>query len=494
MFELRNSIPRVLDTDDPEYMGMPVVKVEMMEKISLIEWPLIVDSESHLSDLVIESDDPEFYGWDPLTLEMSVKFDKVVWDNGNPVPQGIFISISDGEDTNNGMIMFNVVENGAPRWSPIPSQSINEGTSFSMGLSEYLSDTDSDGNFVSPSNLIISVLSNSNDSLVDTSISGQSITVSTLDFDSFGVAEVMLRASDGVQFSDTSIAFHILNINDPPTIDLSQFSHTEVKLNEITIFDFTEFLSDVDDPVDEIWTSVSSNPIGAVTLDPLSHELSVIYDEAGTKTITLSATDRHGASTTNSFYISVMSNKILTWDDEYNEGDLIVSFDSLGYGSEPIFEVSNVGDVQLSSIKITWNICNGITGICHSYGTVSNLDPFSIVPQSGSGLVNGDYITLDVDALDSEGWIRETIEKAKFYANKDANPNSINVDTDGDGVIDSLDAFPNDPTETEDMDGNGVGDNAQYKAGQSILPGFSSLLGILSLLGAAISTSGRKNH
>ena len=494
MFELRNSIPRVLNTDDPEYMGVPVVKVEMLEKISLVEWPLVIDSESHLSDLVIESDDPEFYGWNPLSLEMSVKFDRVVWDNGNPVPQGIFISISDGEDTNNGMIMFNVVENGAPRWSPIPSQSINEGTSFSIGLSEYLSDTDSDGNFVSPSNLIISILSNSNDSLVDASISGQSITVSTLDFDSFGVAEIMLRASDGEQFSDTSIAFHILNINDPPTIDLSQFSHTEVKLNEITIFDFTEFLSDVDDPVDEIWTSVSSNPSGAVTLDPLSHELSIIYDEAGTKTITLSATDRHGASTTNSFYISVMSNKILSWDDEYNEGDLSVSFDSLGYGSEPIFEVENVGDVQLSSIKITWNICNGVTGICHSYGTVSTLDPFSIIPQSGSGLVNGDYITLDVDAVDSEGWIRETNEKAKFYANKDINPNPDFVDTDGDGVIDSLDAFPNDPTETEDMDGNGVGDNAQYRAGQSILPGFSSLLGIVSLLGAAISVSVRKNH
>ena len=337
-------------------------------------------------------------------------------------------------------------------------------------------------------------MSNSNDSLVDASISGQSITVSTLDFDSFGVAEIMLRASDGVQFSDTSIAFHILNINDPPTVDLSQFSHTEVKLNEITIFDFTEFLSDVDDPIDEIWTSVSSNPSGSVTLDPLSHELYIIYDEAGTKTITLSATDRHGASTTNSFYISVMSNKILTWDDEYNEGDLSVSFDSLGYGSEPIFEVENVGDVQLSSIKITWNICNGVTGICHSYGTVSNLDPFSVIPQSGSGLVNGDYITLDVDAVDSEGWIRETNEKAKFYANKDTNTNSNNVDTDGDGVIDSLDAFPNDPTETEDMDGNGVGDNAQYRAGQSVLPGFSSLLGIVSLLGAAISISGRKNH
>ena len=34
------------------------------------------------------------------------------------------------------------------------------------------------------------------------------------------------------------------------------------------------------------------------------------------------------------------------------------------------------------------------------------------------------------------------------------------VDTDGDGIIDSMDAFPNDPTETTDSDSDGVGDNA----------------------------------
>ena len=34
------------------------------------------------------------------------------------------------------------------------------------------------------------------------------------------------------------------------------------------------------------------------------------------------------------------------------------------------------------------------------------------------------------------------------------------IDTDGDGVIDSQDAFPNDPTETVDTDGDGVGDNS----------------------------------
>jgi hypothetical protein len=38
--------------------------------------------------------------------------------------------------------------------------------------------------------------------------------------------------------------------------------------------------------------------------------------------------------------------------------------------------------------------------------------------------------------------------------------NSGAIDTDGDGVEDTLDAFPNDPTETTDTDGDGVGDQA----------------------------------
>ena len=38
---------------------------------------------------------------------------------------------------------------------------------------------------------------------------------------------------------------------------------------------------------------------------------------------------------------------------------------------------------------------------------------------------------------------------------------SIEVaDTDGDGVADDIDAFPNDPLEISDTDGDGVGDNA----------------------------------
>ncbi len=39
-------------------------------------------------------------------------------------------------------------------------------------------------------------------------------------------------------------------------------------------------------------------------------------------------------------------------------------------------------------------------------------------------------------------------------------PGGLDTDSDGDGVVDNLDDFPNDPTESRDSDGDGVGDNA----------------------------------
>jgi len=505
IFELQNSLPKVLENDDSDYVGMPTVKVQTMEYVSLVG--LVGDAETSLSSLIIDSTDTEFYGWDSSTLEITVMFDRIILDNGNSMPQGIFISIFDGEDTNQGMLLFNVIENGAPRWSPISAQSINEGGSLSFSLTEYLSDTDDEGNYVSPENLEVSIIANSNDLLATASLSDQSIFVYTLDLDSFGLVDIVVRADDGEQFSDTVISFHVLNINDAPTIDLSSYDHLEIKISETTSIDISDYLFDVDDPVEEIWATASSNSGGSVALNPITGELDMFWDEAGTKSITVSVTDRHGDSTSTSFYVNVMSNKLLSWEDGLISGDLSLSFDSVGYKENSTFQIDNVGNLQLSQVKITWTICNSITAICHSYGSVNSFGSFLVIPQSGGGLVNGDYITIEVEAIDSEGWIRETPEKLKIFAQpsdsdqdgiideEDAFPfdSSEDTDSDGDGIGDNSDAFPMNPTETEDSDGNGIGDNTQYAVGQG-LPGFSSSLVMVSILGAAILMSRKKNN
>ena len=227
--------------------------------------------------------------------------------------------------------------------------------------------------------------------------------------------------------------------------------------------------------------------------------MSLLWSEIGEKIIEITVTDRHGASSASSFTIDVLSNKIITWEGDGDMADLSVSYDTIGYKENPVFQINNIGNLQLSQIKITWTICNSITGICHSHGIVNSFGSFTTMPQNGGGLVNGDYITLEVAAIDSEGWLRESSEILKIFAQQpdsdrdgiqdsdDEFPNdpSESKDSDGDGVGDNFDEFPFDSSEWEDMDGNGIGDNIQYANGQS-LPGFSISVVIISIICASI--------
>ena len=66
-------------------------------------------------------------------------------------------------------------------------------------------------------------------------------------------------------------------------------------------------------------------------------------------------------------------------------------------------------------------------------------------------------------------------------------PNEWN-DTDGDGVGDNSDAFPDDPSEWSDSDGDGVGDEADFypedpgKSERSLLaPSLAILVGLVAI-------------
>ena len=129
-FVLRNAVPQVISPMDPLHAGMPTVKVETQETISLEG--LVWDAETSIENLEIDSNAPQFRSWNPDTRSVTVEFDRIIYDStGSPIPQGLFITISDGEDSNTGTLLFNVIENGAPRWSSISPQSFDEGESAS---------------------------------------------------------------------------------------------------------------------------------------------------------------------------------------------------------------------------------------------------------------------------------------------------------------------------------------------------------------------------
>ena len=213
-FELKNALPKVLTAQDSGFAGIPAVKVETIEKVSVVG--LVRDAETPLSMLTITSEDSDFLAWDPVELEISVRFSSIDNDpSGNPIPQGIFVKISDGEDENSGMILFNVIENGAPRWSPVPTQPVFEGGSTSMSMTPYLTDSDDDGNVIPTSELTLSIVSNDNEDLIHATVSGHALSASTLDDDSHGVARVIIEADDGEKTSQTAVVFYVINLNDP---------------------------------------------------------------------------------------------------------------------------------------------------------------------------------------------------------------------------------------------------------------------------------------
>ena len=414
-FELRNALPRILGPGDDGYGGIPTVKVDTVEAVSIVG--LISDAETPHGELIIDSNAHQFVSFDSETLEINVLFDQISYDSiGNSISQGIFITVGDGEDINSGTLMFNVIENGQPRWSGIPTQSFNEGGSSSLVLTEYVSDTDDNGNSVPANTLSLSVVSISDESLLSAEIYDQTLNVAALDDDSFGMAEITVRASDGVKESDTVIIFYVNNINDAPIIDLGEYSNPILQSGDRLTFNVIDLISDVDDSEEDIWITVTTFVPGAVQFNPISGLATMSWEDAGEEMVTVTAEDRHGASSAAIITVSVVDDLPLLWVDSSGFGDLSVNISSTEYGLNPSVTIENVGNLELSEIQVIWSVCNSITGICNDFGTSHNMGPFIVLANDGEGLKIADYVTLSVDAVDSEGFDRSTTDQYKAYA------------------------------------------------------------------------------
>jgi len=413
-FFLQNAIPIIYSSSNNEYAGMPTVKVDSDESVSIIG--LINDAETPLQLLEITSDDEEFISWDPLNLEIIVKFSQVVRDShGNPLPQGIYVHVNDGDDINSGLILFNVIENGAPRWSPINTQSFDEGGYGSITFTDYLSDTDNNGNPVPVSGLSLSLLGISDETLVEATLNGHSLSLVSLDDDLFGIVDITVRASDGVKYSDTIVTFHILNVNDAPDINLEDIEEITLQTGDVLNLNLLERITDVDNSDDEIWTVVTTDVSGAAQWNPLSGVLVMSWQESGIQTVSITAEDRYGASSTSIIQVNVFDELPLLW--KYGSlGDLTISIDTTDYYTNPSVVIENVGGLVLSEISVFWSICNSVTGICHSSGISHTLGPFIVNHISGEGLGSGDYMTFTVRAIDHDGMDRYTDETYKVYA------------------------------------------------------------------------------
>ena len=108
----------------------------------------VSDPETPLGDLVITSNSENFVAWHADSEEIEVSSPLTTVPLGQ---KGIEVKVDDGGDYSDtgelpyGTLLFNVIENGQPRWAGLPIQVVDEGGSGLLTLSSYLSDTDDNG-------------------------------------------------------------------------------------------------------------------------------------------------------------------------------------------------------------------------------------------------------------------------------------------------------------------------------------------------------------
>ena len=174
-----------------------------------------------------------------------------------------------------------------------------------------------------------------------------------------------------------------------------------------------------------------------------------------------------------------MALKLFEEFDINKDGD--ISRDEAGEEGDIFEEIDLDGDGIVEIAEVKQEVCscdNEFTGIWEQFES----DRVSIELMSSVAWKN-DFDLFAVDRngdlfIDSNEVNRESLACSTTY---DA------FDRDGDGTPDAEDEFPDDPTESVDTDGDGVGDNSDIVASVSndIVYGTAGILGIIliSILG-----------
>ena len=403
-FSLKNGLPVIVPEPYPSVKVGEETPVSMSTHIS--------DTESLLSELTITSTSPNFISWNSATEKMTVVFNNIQRDvHGTPMPSGIYITIDDGEDTTSGTLLFNVIENGQPRWGALPSIHIDEGNSESIMLSNYLSDTDENGASVDSSSLIVTVLENDNTDLITASVNGQTLNIETMDQDVFGQARLTLSADDGTNISTTVVIVSVNNINDAPTIDLSEFDGMMLKKNDEKIIMLTDYMDDVDDENNEILVSVAASPAHSARYNMLSNALTLGWDTTGEKTVMITVIDRHDDSTTSTFTVTVYDALPLYVSASDSSADIFVEMENglVGKDARVTLTVINT-NLGLNHLSSEWQICSILDGICYDGQTIEHTGVqtswsfFLPFERSSDGLLYNDQLKLvNFKAVDLDG-------------------------------------------------------------------------------------------
>jgi len=360
--ELVNARPTVIA--EP----VPTVMCDVESVVSLDGH--VEDKETPLSQLVITSTADEFVNWNPTTMEITVLF---AWDEiqGCPLGQnGIEIIVDDGSDYSEsfmpyGTLLFNVIENGQPRWQGLPTQTIDEGGNGLLLITPFLSDTDDEGNSISAEDLTVSITENSNPEIISVSLENNYLAFETVDEDVNGQTTVTLRASDGEQYADQTIVVKINPINDAPRMDISDFEEISIKRGRQLSFDLASRVTDIDDPASDAFITVTSSEAGATQFDLFTGIMTFGFDQLGEQTITIAVVDRYDTNvyTVN---VNVYDSRPFVVDTEGGDaGYMRVDVENYLVGDSPTAHMFlQETSPEFTTISVEWQMCESLTGVC----------------------------------------------------------------------------------------------------------------------------------
>ena len=426
-FALLNALPVI--TAEP----VPTVKVQTSTKVSIVA--NVADAETDLSDLVITSSSPNFIAWHASSEEVEVYFENIRYVGGEPVASGIEVSVDDGTDIAHGTLLFNVIENGQPRWAGVEKQYVDEASSDILDLLQYLSDTDSNGNVVTNQDLVLAIVDNTNPEIIDVELSGSYLEYETTDDDINGMTTVTVRASDGIQFSDQQITIQITPINDAPRLDLSEFEGLRLKVGTQKVIFVDGLLTDVDSDVNEAFVTVTNAVPGAARYNIMDNTITLQWEQAGMQTVTIQSADRYD-SNMYTLVVDVYDSAPLLVG-EGPDADVRVSVSNLYIDETPeVTMFLNKDDVTITSITSTWQLCNELTGVCtlqvvHEHDITAkslgwSYDPF--LGEVADGMKMKDQVKLTkIVALDNEGNKYE-FKDAKYWTITEEAPGPETLD------------------------------------------------------------------
>ncbi len=358
-FSLMNSLPQI--SQDPI-----TVKVDTTERVSMKNHITDAESPGDISGLEITSMHAAFVAWYPETEEIEVHFDEIQYIDTEPTTTPVEIEVFDGTDTSYNSLIFNVIENGQPRWETINRQYVEEGSNGFIELENHVTDTFDDGSPAPTSLLMFELMEITPNGIFTASIDETTLLFETVDDDVNGMVTLTVRCSDGVQYSDQEISVEVSPINDAPRIDLSGLENLELQAGVEEVIHFESRISDVDGDVSESFVRVTAEDDRYVIYSMLDNTLTLKWDDDGQKKVTMTIEDRYDVNTYE-FVVNVVDHKDLTVS-ESSDTMVQVTVGDVMVGDE--FEASvNIIDDSSTMLSMTtqWQLCNSESGICRLF-------------------------------------------------------------------------------------------------------------------------------